>query len=220
MRSRLSLLFLFFKQGFDPAQTLRRMMERDALAGCDSVLDVGSGASMDLRWFGVKHCVGIEAYQPDYEKALQNGSHDEMVLGTVCELDKHFKPNQFDACLSVDVIEHVTKEDGLKMMRDMEAIARRKIVIITPNGWLEQHHTEEGDLQVHLSGWEASEMKGYGYRVLGLLGPKFLRGEYHMLKWRPKFFWGLVSMVGHLLWTRWHPSQAASILCVKTKKTG
>jgi hypothetical protein len=56
--------------------------------------------------------------------------------------------------------------------------------------------------------------------VLGLLGPKFLRGEYHMLKWRPKFFWGLVSMVGHLLWTRWHPSQAASILCVKTKKTG
>jgi hypothetical protein len=79
---------------------------------------------------------------------------------------------------------------------------------------------EEGDLQVHLSGWEPSEMKGYGYRVIGMLGPKCLRGEYHMLKWRPRIFWGLVSLLGHLLWTRWHPSQAASMLCVKTKKTG
>jgi hypothetical protein len=220
MRSRLSLLFLLIKQGFDPAQALRRMMVRDALAGCDSVLDVGSGASMDLRWFGVKHCVGIEAFKPTYEKALQNGSHDEMVLGNVCELDKHFKPGQFDACLSVDVIEHVTKEDGLKMMRDMEAIARHRVVIVTPSGWLEQHHLEEEDLQVHLSGWEVSEMKGHGYRVLGMLGPKFLRGEYHALKWRPKFFWGTVSLLGHFLWTRWHPSQAVSMLCVKTKTSG
>ena len=63
-------------------------------------------------------------------------------------------------------------------------------------------------------------MKGYGYRVLGMLGPKLLRGEYHALQWRPKVFWGSVSLLGHFLWTRWYPSQATSILCVKTKETG
>jgi hypothetical protein len=76
---------------------------------------------------------------------------------------------------------------------------------------------EKGDLQKHLSGWEASEMEQCGYKVIGVLGPKCLRGEFHMLKWHPKFFWGGVSLLGHFLWTRWVPEKAAAMFCIKTK---
>ena len=58
-------------------------------------------------------------------------------------------------------------------------------------------------------------MTNYGYRVIGLLGPKSLRGEYHAIKRRPRIFWGIVSLLGHFLWTRNHPAKAAAILCVK-----
>jgi hypothetical protein len=139
-------------------------------------------------------------------------------VGDVRELDRYFKAGQFDTVVALDVIEHLTKEDGLQMMRSMEKIASRKVIFYTPSGYLPQHSFENNDLQEHLSGWEAEEMKQLGYRVTGVLGPKTLRGEMHVLKGQPKIFWGFISLVAHFLWTRWAPSKAAAILCVKTMK--
>jgi len=89
--------------------------------------------------------------------------------------------------------------------------------LFTPTGFLPQRHTESDDLHVHLSGWEPEEMRRYGYRVVGVLGPKSLRGEWHHLKRRPKAFWGLISLLGHFTSTRRNPELAAAILCVKEK---
>ena len=58
-------------------------------------------------------------------------------------------------------------------------------------------------------------MRNHGYNVIGMLGPKNLRGEYHAIKGRPRVFWGIVSLLGHFFWTRSHPEKAAAILCVK-----
>jgi SAM-dependent methyltransferase len=218
MRSRLSLILLLLKQGFDPGAIVTRLALRKALEGCDSVLDVGCGTSMNLRWLGIKHPVGMEGHPPTLEKARHKNTHDELVSGDVRALDQHFKPGQFDACIAMDVIEHLPKEDGFKMMEQMEKIARRKVVFLTPSGFLPQHSFDNNDLQEHLSGWEASEMEQRGYQVIGLLGPKGMRGEQHVLKGRPRVFWGLVSLLGHIFWTHCRPEKAAAILCVKTKK--
>ena len=61
----------------------------------------------------------------------------------------------------------------------------------------------------------ADEMRSKGYRVLGMYGPKSLRGEYHMIKRNPRAFWLLVSLMGHYLRTRTRPEKAAAIFCVK-----
>lgn len=217
MRNRTSLILLLIKQRLDPAQILTRLALRKALVGCETVLDVGCGKSMNLRWLGVKHATGIDGYAPDLEEARRQNTHDKLILGNVLALDNLFKPDQFDAVIAMDVIEHLTKEDGLRLMQAMEKISRCKVVLFTPSGFLPQYHLEKSDLQEHLSGWEAAEMKQHGYQVIGMLGPKILRGEFHLLKWRPKFFWGGVSLLGHFLWTRWVPPKAAAILCVKTK---
>ena len=114
----------------------------------------------------------------------------------------------------MDVIEHLRKEEGLQLMRQMELLARKRVIFFTPNGFLPQGHRVPGDLQSHLSGWEPPEMDAYGYRVAGFLGPKHLRGQHHRLI-RPAVPLGLVSLFGHLLWTRYHPTAAAAMLCVK-----
>ena len=188
---------------------------RKALSGCESVLDVGCGASPTMRQLGVSHPVGIDGYKPSVDRAKQLKTHDEMVHGDVRELDRYFRPKQFDACVALDVIEHLAKPDGVKLMRDMEKIAAKKVIFFTPCGFLPQRHATNDDLQEHLSGWEPAEMRNYGYDVIGLLGPKRLRGEYHAIKGRPRIFWGVVSLGGHILWTRNHPEKAAAILCVK-----
>ncbi|HTV42228.1 MAG TPA: class I SAM-dependent methyltransferase [Candidatus Sulfotelmatobacter sp.] len=217
MRSRASIIFSYAKQGFDPAQILNRLALRKALEGCDSVLDVGCGKSRALRELGIKRSVGIEGYAPDLEEARRLNTHDELILGDVRRLEDYFSPGQFDAVIAMDVIEHLVKDDGLRLMQGMEKIARRKVVLFTPSGFLPQRHLEKADLQEHLSGWEAAEMERYGYQVEGLLGPKKLRGEFHAIKGRPKIAWAVVSLIGHLFWTRWHPAKAAAIFCVKTK---
>ncbi len=217
MRSRTQLITYLLKQGLDPAQILTRLAFRRALAGCDKVLEVGCGKTPNMKWLGIRGSTGIDGYAPYLDEAKKEQLHAECVLGDVRELDQYFEPGQFDTVIALDVIEHVTKEDGLRMIRSMEKIATRRIVLFTPSGFLPQHSYENNELQEHLSGWEAKEMKQLGYKVIGLLGPKSLRGEMHALKGRPKFLWAIVSLLGHFVWTRWCPSKAAAILCVKMK---
>ncbi len=215
MKSGATLTLQLLKQKTDPAEMAVKLALRKALLGCESVLDVGCGFSTTMRLIGVSHPVGIEGYKPSVDRAKQLNTHDEMIHGNVRELERYFRPKQFDACVALDVIEHLVKPDGVKLMRDMEKIAAKKVIFFTPCGFLPQRHTDNDDLQEHLSGWEPVEMNNYGYRVTGLLGPKKLRGEHHALKSRPRIFWGIVSLFGHFLWTRNHPEKAAAILCVK-----
>ena len=217
MHSRFKMILSLLKEGLDPGQIVNLLTLRNAIAGCDDVLDVGCGKTRNMRRLGVKHSTGIDGYAPYLDQAKESNLHDQYVLGDVRELEKYFKPGQFDTVLALDVIEHLPKEDGLRMMRSMEKIARRKVVLFTPSGFLPQRSYENNELQEHLSGWEPAEMEQYGYRVIGTLGPKALRGELHSLKGRPKIFWGVVSLLGHFLWSRWVPAKSAAILCVKTK---
>ena len=215
MKTGTALTLDLLKQKSDPAQVVVKLALRRALSGCQSVLDVGCGPSPTLRQLGVSHPVGIDGYKPSVDQAKKLNTHDEMVLGDVRELERYFRPKQFDACVALDVIEHLTKNDGLRMMQAMERIALKKVVLFTPSGFLPQKHSANDDLQEHLSGWEPAEMTGHGYEVTGLLGPKRLRGEYHAIKKRPRVLWGLISLLEHFIWTRNHPEKAAAILCVK-----
>jgi hypothetical protein len=187
---------------------------RSALSGCKTLLDVGCGSDSPMRFLDRGHLVGLEGYAPVMDKARRNCTHDELILGDVKLLADLFPVRRFDACVALDVIEHLQKDDGWHMLENLERLATRKVVILTPNGFLPQM-SKEGDLQEHLSGWTADEFRGRGYRVLGMNGPKSMRGEYHRMKYRPRAFWSLVSILAHHLYTRAHPEKAAAILCVK-----
>lgn len=204
-----------FRINPDPCQMLVRLELRRAFLDCSSVLDVGCGKNSPLQFYAIKQLVGLEGYGPDAEAAQQMNTHDQIIVGDVRNLPEYFHRNQFDACVALDVIEHLSKPDGLKMLSDMEMLSTKKVIIFTPNGFLPQTHKEHSDLQEHLSGWRAAEMRAQGYKVIGLLGPKSLRGEYHGLKRKPKFFWAFIALLCHLFWTRNHPEKAAAILCIK-----
>lgn len=173
-----------------------------------------------MRDLGVPRPIGLEAYQPSIELAQRLKTHDEIVQGDVRRLSEHFSPKQVDACVALDLIEHLPKEDGFELIEGMERIARKKVIVLTPSGFLPQGHTDAGDLQVHLSGWQPGEMRERGFKVMGHLGPKALRGEHHILKYQPRILWGMFSLACHWTWTRWYPQHAAAILCVKTIDRG
>jgi SAM-dependent methyltransferase len=218
MRGRLAVALNLWRRGiFDPFVLLNALEIRRCLVGCESVVDVGCGNASPLQDIKPGKAIGIDGYQPSLETARLNGTHTEFILGDIRQLSTLCTPGQYHACIALDVIEHLPKTDGYKLIRDMELIASRRVVFLTPNGFLPQRHRERDDLQEHLSGWTADEMRELGYSAIGLLGPKSLRGEFHQLKRSPKWFWFLVALVWHFVRTRGVPQEAAAILCWKDK---
>jgi hypothetical protein len=187
---------------------------RRTLRGCHTVLDVGCGDNSPLRFLTGPVLVGVDGYQPALEEARRRGTHDEYSMGDVKKICDLFPLKKFDACVALDVIEHLPKEEGWQMLENMERLASRRVVISTPNGFLPQRG-HGSDLQEHLSGWTPGEMRQRGYQVYGLYGPKSLRGEYHRIKYQPRVFWALVSMLAHYSHTRNRPEKSAAIFCVK-----
>lgn len=78
---------------------------------------------------------------------------------------KIFPPRSIDTIYLIDVIEHLPKKEGKKLIKLAEQIARKQIIIFTPYGFMPQEHTDGKDawgmdgasMQVHLSGWEPKD---------------------------------------------------------------
>ncbi|MCK6468152.1 MAG: class I SAM-dependent methyltransferase [Candidatus Brocadia sinica] len=143
-----------------------------SMIGCRTVLDVGCGRRSSLS--GIKKCglrVGVDHYMP-YIKEQAGSVHDFYVQGDVRRLP--FKDKSFDCAVATEIIEHLIKEDALKMLAEMERVSN-KIILTTPNGFLP---TYPGPLdnpeEAHLSGWSVMELKELGFQVYGISGLKAL----------------------------------------------
>lgn len=200
--------------GTNPSLLMLVRELRSSLSGCRTILDLGCGNASPLRFVPQARLTGLDGYPPALAEARQTRTHDELVPGAVTAAGALFSGRKFDACVALDVIEHLQKADGWKMLETMERLAQRRVIIFTPNGFVPQA-SKDGDLQEHLSGWTAEEMRARGYEVLGMYGPKSLRGEYHRILRQPRPVWLLISFLGHFLHTRSRPERAAAIFCVK-----
>ncbi len=117
--------------------------------------------------------VGIDHYEPHILKSKEQSIHNKYVLGDVRMLP--FKPNSFDCAIATEVLEHLNKEDGLRMLQEMERVAKRKIILTTPNGFLRAYAgPEDNPEETHLCGYTASELKKSGFKIRGFNGLKAL----------------------------------------------
>lgn len=176
--------------------------------GCESCLEVGCGGDSPARMLVFKRYVGVDAYAPPIEEAKQRDPQGEYHVGRAESLQ--FPDKSFDCVIALDLIEHLEKGDGFRFIEECRRVARRKVILFTPNGFLPQK-SRNGDLNEHLSGWDAEEMRSLGFRVRGKLGPKRLRGERHAIIRRPRKLWTILS---HFCQIFTPPHKAAAILCV------
>jgi SAM-dependent methyltransferase len=161
------------------------------LEGCDSILDLGSGKNSVIQLCPATRKVGVELFEPYIKESREKGIHDEYIKEDVMKVD--FPPKSFDAVIMVDVLEHLTAEEGSELIKKMETWARKKIVIFTPNGFVHQHEFDENHLQEHKSGWTAGDLKGLGFTVHGGSGWKALRGDMALMKYQPAPLWFFIS---------------------------
>lgn len=138
-----------------------------------TILDTGCGRTSPLKEVNKgKYRVGADIYKPYIMKMKTLSAHNAYVLTDVRALP--FKAKSFDCIVATEIIEHLSKDDGLKMLEEIESVAAKKIIMTTPNGFLPTSAgPEDNPDEIHLCGYTESELNRLGFKVWGLHGLKY-----------------------------------------------
>jgi hypothetical protein len=179
------------------------------------VLGVGCGATSPLA--AVRRpafLVGVDLSDVDLRHARGARVHHALVRGDVRDVAALFAPRSVDAVVALDVVEHLEKDEAIRVLADLARVARRRVVVVTPNGFVPQPGTAENPFQEHRCGFSADEMRALGFSVAGTYGLRVLLGPYGKVRWRPAPLWRRVADLTALP-TYFTPRVAFSLLCVK-----
>lgn len=99
---------------------------------------------------------GIEGF-PGYVGEIQRAIYDELFITDVRAFD--FRMAHYDLYLMVDVLEHVAKEEGHRLLRDMGGT----VLVSSPKEDYRAHYAHN-PLEDHQSHWTFEDFAGYGVR--------------------------------------------------------
>jgi len=183
-----------------------------------TILDLGCGGGAPMRFINRhKHfyCVGLDIYRPWLSDAKSHERHSDYVM---CDIRKlPIEEKSFDIVLCLEALEHLTKEEGRQLLKDMETIARRQVIITTPVGKFPQHPAlNDNPYEEHTSSWRPVEFGLYGYKVRGYGLPLF-GGAHGLLARLPeplrsvrRVIWLLASTISYFV-----PAVAGWMVCIK-----
>lgn len=148
---------IFRPRGLYPSERIR------------SVLDVGCGLSLKSQFIEADIRVGLDIWRPYLERIDATVPYVP-IQADAMTIDSLFLPRSFDLVLLLDVVEHLEKDEALRLIAKAEAVARQAVVIETPRGFLPQNMDILGlggdSLQTHRCGFEPEEFTALGYSVV------------------------------------------------------
>ncbi len=131
----------------------------------DIVLDIGCGISPQKFIIPKVHicCEPFRQYLDVLKDKIKQSPdrHHIFINASWSEAVNLFPPESVDSVFLIDVVEHLVKEEAVKLLKLTENIARRQIAVFTPLGFLPQEHPDGKDAwglnggvwQEHKSGW-------------------------------------------------------------------
>lgn len=134
-----------------------------------SILDVACGLSFKSKFIDAQIRVGVDIHEPYFDH-IESDVPYAVVKYDVRKLREIFIPNSFDLVIALDIIEHIEKDEALDMIKQCEEIARKAVVLETPNGYIPQNMDIQGhggdEWQTHRCGWEVKELEDLGYQTV------------------------------------------------------
>lgn len=172
------------------------------LGGCKKVLELGCGSnSLLVKTGAVKNLdvYAVDIYKPYVDSHIRDGTYKSCVCADITEIA--FVDGEFGAVVCIDVLEHIPKQKVIDsgLLSSMKRWGK-KVILITPNGYIDNALIDANMYQEHVSGWSREELESYGYKVRGLSGWKKLRAEKSDLRYTfPFLAWALVSVMSEII---------------------
>jgi predicted TPR repeat methyltransferase len=184
---------------------IKKFIESNAgrVNGRVTVLDVGCGRTSLLYTLNEDKqlrekilLTGLDIDSNTIEWANSHGFHDNYVL---CDIEHYHPFEKYDFVIATDLIEHLDKAQSLEMIAKLEAITRIGLLIITPNGYIENPVTDENPFMAHKCGYSVKDLKDLGYRVTGAGGPGILRTTHAVPRWNVSIMYALLSLLSRTM---------------------
>jgi hypothetical protein len=153
----------YFENPDDLERFVRKIVEP-----VNVVLDIGPGI-YPINHFVPNLHILVEPYEEYVEilKERMGAGWGHLILkGLALDVLKLLPDNSVDSVFLIDVIEHLEKNEGKVLLKEVDRVARKQIVIFTPLGFMPQHIELDkrdrwglhgGDFQEHKSGWLPNE---------------------------------------------------------------
>jgi len=113
---------------------------------------------------GIPYIEGFELFIPYIENLIKLNLYDR-----VYELDIRKVKGleiKFDIILVMNVLEHLEKDEALKVLKDLEEMSQYRLIVSLPIGKHTQGVGPDGNVfEIHRSTFQPKEMERYGYKI-------------------------------------------------------
>lgn len=141
------------------------MMFGDRIGEIRSMLDVGGGKGVVAEQYFIRHGIKIAILDAWWEYPGRP-KPDNLVLGNALDVVELFGEQSFDYVQATEIIEHMPKADGRKLIELLKKVTRKRLLLSTPYAYLEQPEQEDGNpYQVHVCGWMPQEFEEMGLSI-------------------------------------------------------
>lgn len=186
----LQYLFVRFYKSYD----YREWLKSD-LADCRNILELGCGYNSPLLQigYGIKTKT-VDIWQPYVDYHNERGDYASCKQADILAME--YPEKMFDAVVICDVMEHLPRKKviDVKLFEKMEKAALKKVIIFTPNGFIENDEVDGDPYQRHVSAWEPEDYQIKGYEVYGATGYRSLLGKASLPK-RPHNICAMLAMI-------------------------
>ena len=156
-------------------------LKRTAGNAGKSILDLGCGWGEPMEVLQSAHhreATGVDIFPSYLSVSKKKGIYKHLIKGNILTYQPKHK---YDIVICSHVLEHLKKQDGLKVLNKIIKTANQKAIIALPVGNLPQDEYDGNTYQRHLSAWYPKDFRKKGFRVVGIT-PRFVFGTHDRFK--------------------------------------
>jgi len=143
----------------------------------ESLLSLCGGIGLELRDVTTKDITVVDIVPQYLFQVAHQYPNVKVVESDALEYLRTQPDQSVDVISIIDGIEHMTKGTGLNLITEMKRVAKKEILLFTPQGHVDggylknEPHNAWGiegadERQTHKSGWTALELKDLGFEML------------------------------------------------------
>lgn len=143
---------------------------------CESILDLGCGWGMTALLLKIQENYkgiidGLDIHEPWIEHLKKLNLYDNVYCDTALNIEKYASNNKYDLIICMELIEHLTRKEGLYLIDKLKELATT-VIITTPKTPVKtlkirrrKHHTGNETMK-HQSGYTIADFKGYDTKTV------------------------------------------------------
>jgi SAM-dependent methyltransferase len=174
---------------------------------------------VDIHEDSIKEARG-RIHEDSIKEARGRKIYKRFIKGDILKVVKELKrqKKKYDVVFFSQVIEHISREKGEKVLNEIDDLAKNKIIVGTPRGFMNQPEEFLGHNphQVHESGWSEDDFTKIGYNVYGV-GLYSIWSEHGLARNASKPFLALYTLIAYIMspMVYYFPSLGSGILGIK-----